>query len=40
MDVEICRGFQILRNKVGELRLVVQQKNEEGMLALVDLDQW
>ena len=29
-----------LRNKFGELRLVMQHKNEEGMLAMVDLDQW
>ena len=29
-----------LRNKVGELRIVVQQENEEEMLQMVDLDQW
>ena len=29
-----------LRNKVGELRIVVQQENEEEMFAMVDLDQW
>jgi len=29
-----------LRNKVGELRIVVQQENEEEMLQMGDLDQW
>ena len=29
-----------LRNKVGELRFVVQQENEVEMLAMMDLDQW
>ena len=29
-----------LRNKVGELRIVVQQENEEEILQMGDLDQW
>ena len=29
-----------LRNKVGELRVVVEQESEDEMLAMVDLDQW
>ena len=37
---EDFKNNRLLRNKVGELRLVVEHEGEEEMLTMVDLDQW
>jgi len=36
---KFAEDFPSVRNKVGELRLVVEQENEGEMLAMVGLDQ-
>ena len=40
LDAEDFKYNPSLRNKVSELRLVIEQEGKEEMLAMVDLHQW